>query len=88
MDDKETPRSRKRFLGRRGVGLAIAGVLIAGLFAIFMNIDQTSGEGWKSPMLIGVLLGLIMLVFGIYRLAKGNSKLDYPHGGTNNEPEN
>lgn len=88
MDDNATSRSGKRFMARRGVGLAIAGVLIAALFGIFMNIDQTSGEGWKSPMLIGVLLGLIMLVFGVYRLSKGNSSLDYPKGGTNNEPEN
>ncbi|ASN39408.1 hypothetical protein [Paeniglutamicibacter terrestris] len=87
MDDKETPRSGKRFLARRGVGLAISGALIAALFGIFMSIDQMTGEGWKSPMLVGVLLGLIMLVFGIYRLVKGNSSLDYPQGGTNNEPE-
>ena len=87
MNSIPPSRPAKPFLRRRGIPLAIAGLLIAALFGIYMAVSQDPGEGWKNPMLIGVLLGLIMLGFGVYRAIKGPSNLDYAQGGTNNEPE-
>lgn len=87
MNSIPPPRPAKSFLRRRGIPLAITGVLLAALFGTYMAVGQDPGQGWKSPMLIGVLLGLIMLVFGLYRALKGPSNLDYAKGGTNNEPE-
>lgn len=77
----------KPFFRRRGVPLAITGFLVAVLFALYAFIGQDPGEGWRTPLLIGVFFGVIMLGFGIYRALKGPSALDYPRGGTNNEPE-
>lgn len=87
MNSIPPDRRAKPFLRRRGIPLALTGVLIAALFGVYMAVGAAPGDGWKSPMLIGVLLGMIMLVFGVYRAFKGPSSLDYPRGGTNNEPE-
>ena len=39
-----------------------------------------------TPMWIGVLLGLGMAGYGLYRALKGPGMLDNPRGGTTNEP--
>lgn len=78
---------RKPLLRPRGKGLALTGVLLAAFFGIYMVVERNSGEEWKSPMLVGVFLGVIMLGFGIYRAFKGPSSLDHARGGTNNESE-
>ncbi|MBV1781348.1 hypothetical protein KRR55_19780 [Paeniglutamicibacter sp. ABSL32-1] len=78
--------SKKPFFQRRGAPLMITGVILIIVFGLFIMADRQSGESLASPMWIGVLLGLGMAGYGLYRALKGPGMLDNPRGGTNNEP--
>lgn len=67
---------------RPGVGLMIWGAIIAAVFAAFLLFAPGAGTTAPSPLWIAVLWGLLMLGYGAYRFARGQSKLDHPDGGT------
>lgn len=64
----------------------ITGIILMIVFGLFIMADRQPGEGLMTPMWIGVLLGLGMAGYGLYRALKGPGMLDNPRGGTTNEP--
>lgn len=70
---------------RPGVGLMIAGAIIAIGFAAFLLFMPGAGTTSPSPLWIAVAWGLLMVIFGIYRAIRGRSSLDHGRGGTNAE---
>ena len=54
---------------RRGLGLVIAGVVVAVGFGLFLLLSPSRG-GTMAPLWIGVAWGVIMLVIGLVRLAR------------------
>lgn len=70
-----TPRST-----RPGVWLMLVGALIALSFAIFaVAVSTVEGVG---PLWIVVGWGVLIFLYGLYRLVKGPSSLDHKAGGT------
>lgn len=67
-----------------GVKLAIAGVIVAVVFGVYLLIQGLNGASMASPVWLGVILGLLMMAYGIYRRLRGPGALDFPEeGGTN-----
>lgn len=71
----------------RGLALAIGGLIIAAAFASFIFLVPQSDTLSRSPLWIAVIWGGLMVVYGGYRMIRGDSKLDHEHGGTNSEPQ-
>lgn len=71
----------------RGLGLALGGLIIAAGFASFIFLVPQSDVLTRSPLWIAVIWGALMIIYGVYRMIRGDSKLDHEHGGTNSEPQ-
>lgn len=67
---------------RPGVGLMIAGAIIALGFAAFLLFTSDGGFISANPLWIAVIWGVLMMVYGAYRAIRGKSRLDHPRGGT------
>lgn len=68
---------RKR---RPGIWLMVIGGLLAigfSIYAVLAAPDSTSG-----PMWIVAGWGALVFLYGLYRVIRGPSTLDDPHGGT------
>lgn len=83
MSDKRSspwPRGKEP----SGMKLAIAGVIVVVVFGAYLMIQALNGASMASPVWLGVILGLIMVAYGIYRRVRGPGALDFPEeGGTN-----
>jgi hypothetical protein len=81
----EQKRTSKWPEDRRPVGiyLGVSGHVVAAFFVVFIWHGAANGNGWATPLWLGVVLGAVMCVQGFYRRIHGPGKLDYPHGGTN-----
>lgn len=77
-----TPHPKKM---RPGLGLMIAGAIIAAGFTAFMLLSPDGGITSPSPLWIAVIWGLLMVIYGAYRAVRGPSSLDHPRGGTDAE---
>lgn len=71
----------------RGLALALGGLIIAAAFASFIFLVPQSDSLSRSPLWIAVIWGALMIIYGVYRMIRGDSKLDHEHGGTNSEPQ-
>lgn len=87
MNQRAVDHPRKPFFRRRGAGILITGFLLAALFGANITVGKDPGEGLNNPVWIGVFFGVLIMGYGLYRAIKGSGMLDYPQGGTNNEPE-
>lgn len=71
-----------------GLALAISGLLIAAAFASFIfMVPQGESDPYRSPLWIAVFWGALMVFYGLFRVIRGDSKLDHQHGGTNADPQ-
>lgn len=71
----------------RGLALALGGLIIAAGFASFIFLVPQADTVTRSPLWIAVIWGALMVGYGVYRMIRGDSKLDHEHGGTNSEPQ-
>ncbi|GER23813.1 hypothetical protein NCCP1664_23080 [Zafaria cholistanensis] len=72
-----------RAMPRRGLVLSLTGLVLMLLFGAFIYSQFALGLDTATPMWLGVGLGAIMFVYGLFRWFRGPSSLDHPHGGTN-----
>jgi hypothetical protein len=86
MSTQPGQSNEKPFFQRPGVPLMVTGLILMIVFGLFIMAGRQPGEGLATPMWVGVLLGVGMAGYGLYRALKGPGMLDSPRGGTNNEP--
>ena len=87
MNSESEHQGSKGFFKRRGAPLMLTGIILVIVFGLFIWIGRDPGEGYATPMWIGVFLGLGMAGYGLYRALEGPGMLDFPHGGTNSDPD-
>lgn len=67
-----------------GMKLALSGAIVVVLFGAYILVQALNGASMASPVWLGVILGLVMVAYGIYRRLRGPGALDFPEeGGTN-----
>ncbi|WP_411731849.1 hypothetical protein [Paeniglutamicibacter sp.] len=86
MGNESGQTGRKPFFRRQGAPLMVTGIILVIVFGLFIMAGREPGEGFMTPMWIGVLLGLGMTGYGLYRALKGPGMLDNLEGDTGNEP--
>ncbi|MBM6621615.1 hypothetical protein JTF08_08360 [Micrococcaceae bacterium RIT802] len=84
-EDKENKHSGwPRGAQPTGTKLAMAGIIVVIVFGAYILIQALNGASMASPVWLGVILGLVMVAYGIYRRLRGPGALDFPEeGGTN-----
>lgn len=86
MTDKKPPRWPQ---GTKPAGavLAITGAIIIVVFGAYLIVMSLNGATVASPVWIGIVFGLAMVVYGTYRRLRGPGALDFPEeGGTHAKP--
>lgn len=69
-----------------GMKLALAGGIVVVVFGAYLLIQALNGASMASPVWLGVILGLVMVAYGVFRRLRGPGALDFPEeGGTNVE---
>lgn len=70
----------------RGMKLALFGVVVIVLFGAYLVVMAIKRAPVDNPVWLGLILGVIMLGYGLYRRLRGPGALDFPEeGGTNVE---
>lgn len=83
MENESANTGTRPFFRRRGAVLMVTGLILVIVFGLFIWIGRDPGEGYATPMWVGVFIGLGMAGYGLYRALKGPGMLDFPRGGTN-----
>ncbi|MFJ2619313.1 hypothetical protein [Glutamicibacter sp. NPDC087344] len=65
-----------------GLGLVIGGALVAALFLAFIFAVPHGSAAEVTPLWLGAIWAMLSMLWGVFRLVAGPSKLDHPHGGT------
>ncbi|WP_461635738.1 hypothetical protein [Glutamicibacter soli] len=65
-----------------GIGLVVGGALVAALFLSFIYVVPHGSSADVAPLWLGAIWAMQTMLWGIFRLAAGPSKLDHLHGGT------
>lgn len=67
-----------------GMRLALSGAIVIVVFGAYLVVQAFKRAPMDSPVWLGVILGAVMLAYGIYRRVRGPGALDFPEeGGTN-----
>ncbi|MGR6900106.1 MULTISPECIES: hypothetical protein [Glutamicibacter] len=66
----------------RGLAFAFSGLIFTLAFAAFLFLVPQGHEVSRSPLWIPVIWGVMVIVYGCYRLIRGDSDLDHERGGT------
>ncbi|WP_372698133.1 hypothetical protein [Arthrobacter sp. JSM 101049] len=67
-----------------GMKLALFGAVVIVVFGAYLVVQAFKRAPLDSPVWLGVILGVVMLAYGLYRRMRGPGALDFPEeGGTN-----